>query len=176
MSDGPSIKTSINRNVEPNIEISVESELWSSLGDIDELVTRAITESIRRSRVRLKPSAEISLLLCDDRRIRALNMEWRGHDAPTNVLSFPAPGEVEAAHTLGDIAVAFETTAREAKEEGKTFKDHFTHLLVHGFLHLVGFDHQNETEAEAMERIERDILGALGIDDPYHSILVGIAE
>ncbi len=160
----------------PRIEISIECELWSSLGNVDELAEVAIAESIRQSRVRLCPGAEISILLCDDRFIRALNLQWRGCDAATNVLSFPVPGEVEAAPALGDIAIAFETTAREAEEEGKSFTDHFIHLVVHGFLHLIGYDHQNEAEATAMERLERDILAALGIDDPYRSTLVGIAE
>jgi probable rRNA maturation factor len=168
MSDGPSIK--------PNIEISIESELWSSAADFTEPATAGIAEAIRQSRVRLRPGAELSILLCDDRFIRALNVEWRGCDAATNVLSFPMPGDVAASHSLGDIAIAYETTAREAEEEGKTFKDHVIHLLVHGFLHLVGYDHQNEAEAADMERLERDILAALGIEDPYRSALVGISE
>lgn len=160
----------------PRIEISIECELWSSLGNVDELAEAAIAESIHQSGVRLRPGAEISLLLCDDRFIRALNVQWRGRDAPTNVLSFPVPGQVQAAPMLGDIAIAFETSAREAEEEGKIFGDHFTHLLVHGFLHLIGRDHLNEADAAAMERLERDILAALGIEDPYRATLVGIAE
>jgi probable rRNA maturation factor len=160
----------------PSIEISIESELWSSLANLAEPAEAAIAESIRQSGVRLRPGVELSILLCDDRFIRALNVQWRGCDAATNVLSFPTPGDVAASASLGDIAIAFETTAREAEEEGKRFMDHVIHLLVHGFLHLIGYDHRNEAEAAVMERLERDILGALGIDDPCRSVLVGISE
>jgi probable rRNA maturation factor len=172
MSDGPSSRPGIKLS----IDISIESELWSSFATFAEPAETAIAEAIRQSGVRLRPGAEVSILLCDDRFIRALNIEWRGCDAATNVLSFPAPGDVETSRSLGDIAIAYETTAREAEEEGKRFKDHVMHLLVHGFLHLVGYDHQNEAEAADMERLERDILAALGIDDPYRTALVGISE
>lgn len=160
----------------PSIEISIESELWSSLANLAQPAEAAIAESIRQSRVRLRPGVEVSILLCDDRFIRALNLQWRGCDAATNVLSFPTPGHAAASHSLGDIAIAYETTAREAEEEGKNVMDHVIHLLVHGFLHLIGYDHQNEADAAVMERLERDILGALGIEDPYRSTLVGISE
>ncbi len=168
MSDGPSC---IDRSM-IDIEISTESELWSGLGEVAELARTAIAASLRGSRIALAPGAEVSILLCDDAFIRALNRQWRGTDAPTNVLSFPAP----RGPTLGDIAVAYETTAAEAEAEGKTVQDHLVHLLVHGFLHLVGHDHQSDAEAEDMERLERDILGALGIADPYGAPLVGISE
>jgi probable rRNA maturation factor len=160
----------------PSLEISVESELWSSFADIARLAKVAIAESIRRSHTRLCPGAELSILLCDDAFIRALNLQWRGCDAATNVLSFPTPGDVAASRSIGDIAIAYETTRREAEEEGKTFEDHVVHLLVHGFLHLIGHDHQNEVEAAGMERLEREILAGLGIDDPYGATLVGISE
>jgi probable rRNA maturation factor len=160
----------------PSIEIAIESQRWSSFANFAVLAEAAIAEAIRQSRARLKPGAELSILLCDDSFIRALNREWRDCDAATNVLSFPMPGDVAARASLGDIAIAYETTAREAQEEGKNFEDHALHLLVHGFLHLVGHDHQNEVEAADMERLERNILGALGIDDPYRPALVGISE
>jgi phosphate starvation-inducible protein PhoH and related proteins len=96
--------------------------------------------------------------------IKALNAQWRGKDAPTNVLSFPAP---ETAGTLGDIALAYETCAREADEQGKSLKDHATHLLVHGLLHLLGYDHEADDDAAEMEGLEKDILAGLGIADPY---------
>jgi probable rRNA maturation factor len=160
----------------PSIEILVGSDLWSSFASVDERAEAAIAESIRQSGAALRPGAEVSIHLCDDRFIRALNLQWRNRDESTNVLSFPAPGDATAATSLGDIVIAYETTAREAKDEGKSFKDHFTHLLVHGFLHLVGYDHQSEAEAAAMERLERDILAALGVDDPYHSVFVEVAD
>lgn len=168
MSDGPS--RSDRSTID--IEISTESELWSGLGDVGELAQAAIAASVRGSRLVLAPGAEVSILLCDDAFIRALNRQWRGIDAPTNVLSFPA----SRGPALGDIAVAYETTAAEAEAEGKTVQDHLVHLLVHGFLHLVGYDHQSDAQAEDMERLERDILGALGIADPYAASLVGISE
>ena len=101
--------------------------------------------------------------------MRALNARWRGLDKPTNVLSFPAaaPERLGETPVLGDVVVAFETMAREADDEGKALADHFRHLVVHGFLHLLGFDHRSDAEAEAMEALERRILARLGVADPY---------
>lgn len=160
----------------PTIEVLVGSELWSSLDNVTELAEAAIAEAIRQARATLSPGAEISILLCDDRFIRTLNAQWRGKDAATNVLSFPAPGDVATAPALGDIAIAFETAAREAAEEGKSLKDHVSHLLAHGFLHLIGYDHEGDAEAAAMEQLERNILAALGIPDPYRTAFVENAE
>jgi len=112
-------------------------------------------------------------MLTDDTGIRTLNSNWRGIDKPTNVLSFPAlqpRGERQvddAPPILGDIAIAYETTRREADEEQKPFDHHLSHLAVHGFLHLIGHDHEKDQEAEAMEALEREILSQLGIPDPY---------
>ncbi len=164
MSDGPSTSR-------VNIEISITSAAWSVLGNLAELTEAAIAESIRQTHVRVEPGAELSILFCDDDFIRALNRRWRGCDAPTNVLSFPP--SAAAAGALGDIAIAYETTVREAQTEGKKLKDHVIHLLVHGFLHLVGYDHQNDAEAAEMERLEGAILAAFGVADPYGA-LVGI--
>ena len=119
-------------------------------------------------------------MLCDDSAIRALNRKWRGKNVPTNVLSFPAaaPGQkrlktpyMETSpfepRYLGDIVIAYETVAREASAETKSFKHHLAHLAVHGFLHLLGYDHQNDREAERMERTERRILKLAAVPDPY---------
>ena len=121
--------------------------------------------------LRLKPAeSELSLVFTDDASIQAINAEWRGKDKPTNVLSFPAypvkAGE-QPGPMLGDIIIARETVQREALEEGKPLENHLTHLVVHGFLHLLGYDHESEDEAEEMERREREILHALAIPDPY---------
>ena len=110
------------------------------------------------------PERDIAILLADDARIAALNGAFRGRDAPTNVLSFPAAA---GAAELGDIALAFGVCAREAAEQGKTLAHHLQHLTAHGVLHLLGYDHESEAEAEAMEAKERIILAGLGVPDPY---------
>jgi len=112
----------------------------------------------------------VSALFTSDRDVQALNAEWRKKDKPTNVLSFPSepiPGLPDEVQPLGDIALAFETCAREAKEKGVPLKDHATHLIVHGVLHLLGYDHVREDDAEAMEALEIMTLARLGIANPY---------
>ncbi len=113
---------------------------------------------------------EVSLVFTDDASIREINAEWRGQDKPTNVLSFPAfplePGG-KPGPMLGDIVIARETLEREALDLGKPFEEHLTHLMVHGFLHLFGYDHMDPEEAEEMEGLETRILGELGLSDPY---------
>ncbi|MFQ3595561.1 MAG: rRNA maturation RNase YbeY [Sphingomonadaceae bacterium] len=121
---------------------------------------------------------EVAVLLTDDAEIQRLNRDYRGLDKPTNILSFPMLGAAEAAAALnagqgsfllGDLALAHETVAREAKAQGKPFAHHFQHLLVHGLLHLLGHDHEGDAEAEAMESLEREICAGLGIPDPYET-------
>ena len=149
------------------IDIVVESDLWAAVPDVEAIVRQAIVEAAA------SPDApasgrEVVVLLTDDAAIRRLNATWRDLDKPTNVLSFPAasvPGA--AAGPLGDIAIAFETMAREAEDEGKPLAHHLAHLAVHGFLHLVGYDHESDGEAETMEQLERVILARLGVPDPY---------
>ncbi|WP_062014646.1 rRNA maturation RNase YbeY [Aureimonas sp. AU4] len=113
---------------------------------------------------------EVSVTLAEDAAVRELNREWRGKDKPTNILSFPmvqlAPGD-SLGPLLGDLVLARETLEREATVERKTALDHFRHLLVHGTLHLAGFDHETDEEAERMEALEIEILRGLGISDPY---------
>jgi probable rRNA maturation factor len=108
--------------------------------------------------------------LTDDAAIRLLNRDWRGMDKPTNVLSFPQadlPEGVDAPQPLGDVIIALETLQAEAAAEGKAPAHHLAHLVVHGTLHLMGYDHLEDDEAEEMEALERRILAGLGIDDPY---------
>ena len=105
---------------------------------------------------------ELSLVLADDAFVQELNKNYRGKDKPTNVLSFPQDPPL-----LGDIVLALDTVLREADEQGKRFEDHCTHLLIHGFLHLLGHDHEEEEEAAVMENIEIQILASLGIKNPY---------
>lgn len=116
-------------------------------------------------------AAEASVVFASDDFVRALNQSHRGKDTPTNVLSFPLspepPPESAAPYLLGDIVLARETVEREAKEQGKTSMDHATHLLVHGMLHLIGYDHDTEEDAVEMETLETKILHTLAILDPY---------
>jgi probable rRNA maturation factor len=156
----------------PVIEVAIEAKDWASLEAPSKLVQTAILAAVEGSGLVLAANAEISVVLCGDAFIRELNREWRGYDAPTNVLSFPAGGDPASAPLLGDIVIAFETASREAFEAGKPLRDHVAHLLVHGFLHLIGHDHVEAAEAAAMETLERAILGRLGIDDPYRASLI----
>ena len=116
---------------------------------------------------------EVSVVFTDDAEQRGLNRDYRHKDSATNVLSFPnmddepGPGPADLPRLLGDVVLARETVAREAAEQGKTLADHTAHLLVHGVLHLAGFDHQDDEEAAEMEALERRVLGELGIADPY---------
>jgi probable rRNA maturation factor len=156
----------------PEIDLVVESALWNAAPGAEASLRRAISEA---AAVLSTKHAELAIVLSDDSAIRLLNRDWRGVDAATNVLSFPASshslarGEDKRAvpRLLGDIVLAYETIAREARDEGKPFDHHLAHLAVHGFLHLLGYDHERDDDAERMEKIERDILARLAIPDPY---------
>jgi len=128
-------------------------------------VRRAVGAALGDARIE---AGEIGIVLADDARIQALNKNFRGADMATNVLAFPAPKSPgHGAAPIGDIVLAYETMAREAEAEGKTAEHHLMHLAVHGTLHLLGFDHVDEAEAERMETLERRALASLGIADPY---------
>lgn len=153
----------------PRVEIAVESPLWQGL-DLQRLTEEAVDAALAEGGVAVAPAIELSALFCDDAAIRALNREWRGFDKPTNVLSFPAvhdPARLAAAASLGDLALAQETCLAEAGADGKTLEDHVRHLIVHGVLHLLGYDHLDDEEAEDMEAIERRALARIGVADPY---------
>lgn len=155
--------------VEPIVDISVEAEGWGDEGAVRAIAERAIAAAIAEEGLQMVAGSEVSLVLSDDARIRALNKSWRGKDKPTNVLSFPGDDGEEAAFgpLLGDIVIALETVEREARDLAKPFDEHLTHLIVHGTLHLFGYDHQIDEEAEEMEDAERRILARLGFSDPY---------
>jgi probable rRNA maturation factor len=146
------------------IDVIVSSELWKDAGKLEATVRRAATRAAATQSTR---SAELAIVLTDDSAIRALNRDWRGVDKATNVLAFPTRNA--AANHLGDIVLARETIAREARSERKPLAHHLAHLVVHGFLHLVGYDHARPKDALEMERIERKILRQLAIPDPYRS-------
>lgn len=140
------------------VDILGGSPLWRGH---EEILAHALAAAARHEETK----GVVSLLLGDDSVVAALNKQWRGKEGPTNVLSFPAP-RIDP-EFLGDIALAAETIAAEAEFQGKRFEHHAAHLAVHGFLHLLGYDHERPSEAEAMELRERAILASLGIADPY---------
>lgn len=151
------------------IAFAVESEGWPD--GLEEIADRAVFEALAQSGARVKGVAELSILLTDDAEQQVLNRQWRGMDKPTNVLSFPqiepfAPLE----GLIGDIVLARETLEREAADLGKPVTEHFTHLVVHGFLHILGYDHIEDDEAAEMEGLETRILARLGIADPYENL------
>lgn len=158
------------RPIAPATDVLVDAECWQQQADSEAVVRRAI-EAAAEAAGDEAADAGLSVMLTDDAAVRTLNRDFRGIDKPTNVLSFPAspmPGAPpDALKQLGDIAIAYETTQREAADEGKPFAHHLSHLAVHGFLHLIGYDHETDAEAEEMESLERDILATLGIPDPY---------
>jgi probable rRNA maturation factor len=156
--------------VRPAIAISVNAGNWGRRPALKSLVDRAVSAAIAAGRLEMAPDAELSVVFTDDTEMAGINGQWRGKEKPTNVLSFPgsdvAPGEA-AGQVLGDIVLARETIEREAALEGKTVDDHVAHLVIHGFFHLFGYDHENEADAAIMENLESRALAALGIADPY---------
>ena len=145
------------------IDIEVENAAWSAALPDAETLTRAAAEAAFAA---IEPIVgSVAVLLTGDDEVAELNQQFRGKPGPTNVLSFPAP--VGPEDHLGDIALAYGVCAREAVDQGKTLAAHLQHLVAHGVLHLVGYDHQTEAEAEDMEALERDIVASLGHPDPY---------
>ena len=152
-----------------SIDVGVEAGDWAGEDELAALSRRAVDAAVARLGLG-DAGSELSIVFTDNEAMRALNAQWRGKDKPTNVLSFPAfplsPGDPPGP-MLGDIVIAFETVKSEAELEGKPFDDHLRHLVVHGFLHVLGYDHENDTDAEEMEAAERAILADMGIADPY---------
>ena len=162
-----------------NMDIDIDDPRWAAL-DMEALSERAIRTTLNR--LALPLDAEISILACDDARIAALNAEFRAKASPTNVLSWPSeeraamspggqprPPEPDPGGMieLGDIAISYDTCAAESRAAGKDIAEHVTHLIIHGTLHLLGYDHETEQDAALMEALEVEILGKLGLDDPY---------
>lgn len=160
------------RPLPPHIDVQTQSQLW----DAQPLAAKTVRDAIAAAASTLATSAgEVSVLLTNDSTIAKLNREWRGIDKPTNVLSFPASGKKggENVHLFGDIAIAYETLERECDEENRKFLHHLAHLSVHGFLHLIGYDHQTDSQAEEMEGLESKVMTRLNMPDPYLSRDVG---
>ena len=153
----------------PRIEFVETEPRWRRAAPARRLAREAVTAAAAEARVKLARGAELTIHLADDDGLRELNRRWRAKDAPTNVLSFPAVAadRLAGARLLGDVFIALQTTEREAAAEQKPLADHFRHLVAHGFLHLVGFDHETSDEAEIMEAVEIRALARLGVADPY---------
>ncbi|MCM2502289.1 rRNA maturation RNase YbeY [Aureimonas altamirensis] len=157
----------------PAVELilSVEDAAWDTvLPDAERLVAEAAGAALAAAGMTAGLATEVGVTLADDEALRGLNAQWRGKDKPTNILSFPivqlAPGDVPGP-MAGDMVLARQTLEREALRDGKTLEDHFRHLIVHGMLHLLGYDHEEAEEAEEMERLEVLVLSTLAIADPY---------
>ena len=153
----------------PAIDILIEAAVWAPESQLRPLVERAVAAAVAGAPAALADTTELSLLFTDDAYVKTLNRRYRGKDSATNVLSFPAPRSASKAFgpLLGDLVFAGETIAREAAADGLSLDDHLTHLVVHGLLHLLGYDHDDEDEAAMMEGLETAILKRLGIADPY---------
>lgn len=154
----------------PRIDLSLEDNVQVDETAMLARFVHVLDEAVRIGALKFPKEAELSLVLAGDKTLQSLNSEWRDKDKPTNVLSFPGDDiEVgqEAGIMLGDIIISLETTKREADLENKSFNDHLSHLLIHGFLHLFGYDHETDREAFEMESLEIRILDELGIANPY---------
>jgi probable rRNA maturation factor len=165
-------------SVAAHIDVMAESELWNAQPEAPATVRDAIAAAAAATHALPAANGEVSVVLVADAAIRKLNRNWRGIDKPTNVLAFPAPerpsagaGRTGSGNTapalLGDIIIAYETTASEAAAAAKPFAHHLAHLAVHGFLHLLGYDHDSDADATEMERLETRILARLDVPDPY---------
>jgi probable rRNA maturation factor len=152
------------RATAPSVDIQIASPKW----DTEPTAEQTVREAIAAAAAAVKAAeGEVSVVLTDDETIRTLNRDWRKIDKATNVLSFPAPDAPGAEKMFGDIVIAYETLVRECDEEDRIFPHHLAHLTVHGFLHLIGYDHQTDSEADAMEALESKIMIAMKRPDPY---------
>ena len=164
----PAAPGSLEKLVVPvEIDVLVEAGSWPDEDELARIARSAVAAAVAETAAHLSPATELSMVFTDDAHIRVLNAGWRDRDKPTNVLSFPAAMSGPAGTMLGDIVLAQETVSREAGLEDKPFEHHLTHLIIHGFLHLLGYDHEAEAEAEVMEAMERRALARLAIPDPY---------
>ena len=163
-----------------SIDLAVEHDAWTEhlgrtdrldgTGGVEALADRAVAAALSQVPT-ITDGTELSIVLCDDAFVRVLNARWRGKDEATNVLSFPAPATMRD-RTLGDIVVAYETSAREAEERGMPLAAYLAHLIVHGVFHLLGLDHEEDAQAERMEALESRALADLGIASPYMQDIV----
>jgi probable rRNA maturation factor len=168
MADGGPSRKSAARHSSRRLEVDIvrHAEAWR-----DALTNIALKRAALAAFLIAPPSMpgtyEVTILLTDDAEMRTLNRAWRGKDAPTNVLSFPSSDTPPVPGALGDVVLGYETIRDEGCSTNTAFTDHVSHLVIHGLLHLLGFDHMNEDEAARMEALERDALASIGVADPY---------
>jgi probable rRNA maturation factor len=157
------------KNAVPVLDILVEAGEWPSKARLKRIAEKILGAASAELKLDLPEGAELSLLFTDDAHIKSLNRKFRGKSKPTNVLSFPGAPAANGGigPILGDIVLAAETVSREAEGEGLTLEAHLTHLILHGFLHILGYDHEDDGEAGLMEGLETAILGGIGVADPY---------
>jgi probable rRNA maturation factor len=162
-------------------DIVIEDERWASVTGLEDLIPDLAAETFRAAH--LSPgNHSVSIALLSDAEVRGLNKVFRGKDAPTNVLSFPSSASAYTRSRegeplfLGDVALAYETVVSEASAQGKTVVQHAAHLVVHGILHLAGFDHDGDADAERMEAAEGAVLARFGIPDPYRDDSASLAN
>ncbi len=162
-------------------DIVIEDERWGSVAGLEHLIPDLAAETLRAANSSPE-SITVSVALLSDAEVHALNKAFRGKDSPTNVLSFPSSASMHAGGSkdeplfLGDVALAYETVVSEASAQGKTVLQHAAHLVVHGILHLAGFDHDGDADAERMEAAEGAILARFGIPDPYRDDAASLAN
>ena len=157
------------------VAINIEDDAWQGItADIEQACQAVLAESwqlLENQGIDLPPVAWVSVQLAGDDRLHQLNRDFRGKDKPTNVLSFPSAaqpqGQGDAPAPLGDLALSVQTVQCEATDQGKPVDQHLAHLLMHGLLHLLGYDHENDADAAVMERLEIDMLAAMQIPNPY---------
>jgi probable rRNA maturation factor len=164
---GPSRKRPAFSGATLEVEIVRHDEAWAGAGLGDAMLARAARAAFAAASPGRGGAYHVTLALTDDAEMRVLNRMWRGKDVPTNVLSFPADDAIAGPGFVGDVVLAYETAQKEAREQDIKLADHVSHLVVHGVLHLLGFDHGDDAEAERMEDVERRALASLGIADPY---------
>lgn len=155
--------------VSVDVDVIRDADEWPREDELVRICELAVAAACSQGEIFLGDGCGVAILFADDERVRDLNSEFRSKDRPTNVLSFPSIGDGvrgEPTH-LGDIVLAYETVAREAEEGGKPLEHHVAHLVMHGFLHVLGYDHESEAEARVMEALETRALATLGIPDPY---------
>jgi probable rRNA maturation factor len=169
--DSPS-RSRAPQGAEPSwlsVDVVFEDDRWQDQAEIEALICEAASALASHSPLPRDRPSQVCIALSSDAHVQELNASYRGKDKPTNVLSFPAPASPrrQPLAILGDIIIARETVEREAAEKAIPFADHLRHLTIHGLLHLLGYDHENDADAEIMEGLETDILRRMGIADPY---------